>query len=311
MISAREGFLDGKIDFNLHKRISSIIPSKATEHETIACTLGYTAGYEFSSKVYKSTVSYIEISQIKRKYAKFIKAATRNKRAIEYHALYNFLLKCFTDADVNNDGRVYLKDFSALIENAAAAPRRLGLAPTTSDIYDNEKMKNTARKKMFNAMDSKNVGSIGFEAWLGYCYDHIRHKAATLEITPEEDTICRNKETYLNYLETAVNDNHSPEYRELYLDLLQCFTKADTNFDGYIGSYEFDMLIEHATAQPRAFGLVPSPSQMYESKKKRIEARHEMFKKMDTDSDGNIAFDEWLKFALNHVRKKVKDRKVL
>merc|ERR1711862_293928 len=113
-------------------------------------------------------------------FAKFIQAATHSKVSPEYKELYRFLLNCFTEADSDNDGRVGPKEFDAMIEIAAAAPRKFGFAPSTVQTYRNMQERVAAREKMFLDMDTDNSGFIAFDEWLIFCYEHIVGKAKTL-----------------------------------------------------------------------------------------------------------------------------------
>merc|ERR1712130_1086766 len=137
--------------------------------------------------------TYSDKSENKISYARFIKAAAGSTSSPEYRILYNFLLKCFTDADRDFNGRIDVSEFDNLIEVASAAPRQ----------------------KMFAAMDKEKSGSLTFDIWLGYCYDHIRHKAATLEINPDDSPLSRNKLSYIAYIKRAIIKTN-PEYKELY-----------------------------------------------------------------------------------------------
>ena len=56
----------------------------------------------------------------------------------EYRELYFFLLKTFQAGDVNREGRVGPEAFDKMIEAAAAAPRRYGLAPSTASMFKTE-----------------------------------------------------------------------------------------------------------------------------------------------------------------------------
>ena len=70
----------------------------------------------------------------KEEFLSFMKLAV-NKGTSEYQQLYHFLLKCFQRGDVNKTGSVNAEAFDKMIEVAAAAPRRFGLAPKTSDLF--------------------------------------------------------------------------------------------------------------------------------------------------------------------------------
>merc|ERR1719437_115011 len=68
---------------------------------------------------------------------------------MEYKELYSFLLRCFTEADTDCDGKISAEAFDALIDVAAKAPRKFGFAPPASETYKNAAEKTAARKVMF------------------------------------------------------------------------------------------------------------------------------------------------------------------
>jgi hypothetical protein len=67
-------------------------------------------------------------------FVKFIRRAVE-RGSPEYRQLYFFLLKCFLEGDTEGTGSVDHVAFDKMIEAAAAAPRRFGLAPTTSQLF--------------------------------------------------------------------------------------------------------------------------------------------------------------------------------
>ena len=67
----------------------------------------------------------------------FMKAAV-DKSTPQYKELYFFLLKTFQKGDADRKGEVTPEAFDKMIEDAAAAPRRFGLAPRTEELFPNE-----------------------------------------------------------------------------------------------------------------------------------------------------------------------------
>jgi len=116
----------------------------------------------------------------KEEFLDFIKKAV-NRSSPEYRDLYFFLLKCFTDADKDRDGAVKPHEFDAMIETAAAAPRRYGLAPPSDAMYKSEAERLTARTEHYKAMNVKQDGMLTFDEWLNYAVTHIIGKVATLQ----------------------------------------------------------------------------------------------------------------------------------
>jgi hypothetical protein len=112
----------------------------------------------------------------KQEFVDFIKQAV-NKNTQEYRQLYFFLLKCFQAGDVHGVGAVNHAAFDKMIEAAAEAPRRFGLAPKTSDLFKSDADRLAKRKEYFSKMDADHNGLISFDEWLQYAYTHIVGKA--------------------------------------------------------------------------------------------------------------------------------------
>jgi len=115
----------------------------------------------------------------KEEFVAFVKKTT-DKTSPEFRELYYFLVKCFVDADKDRDGAIQQSEFDQMIEVAAAAPRRHGLAPTTASLYKTDADRQAARAKEFKDMDSNGDGNISYDEWLGYCFSHIIGKVASL-----------------------------------------------------------------------------------------------------------------------------------
>lgn len=107
--------------------------------------------------------------------------ASRDRRSPEYKELYDLLLSTFVSADQDVDGLVNVREFDAMIEAAAAYPRRFGYAPPASVTYKTTEERIAARTQMFKDMDTDGNGTIGFEEWLSFAYKHICLKAAQLD----------------------------------------------------------------------------------------------------------------------------------
>lgn len=115
----------------------------------------------------------------KDEFIKFIKKAV-DKNSPEYKELYYFLLKTFQAGDVERCGAVNPFAFDKMIEAAAAAPRRFGLAPRTEEMFTNELARLAKRKEYFATMDVDGSQYISFDEWLDYAYKHIVSKVSTL-----------------------------------------------------------------------------------------------------------------------------------
>jgi Ca2+-binding EF-hand superfamily protein len=115
----------------------------------------------------------------------------------------------------------------------------------------------------------------------------------------------KTKEEFIVFIHQALNDKHSPAYKELYHFLVACYVRADTHMDGRVYVDMFDSLIEEAAALPRLYGYAPKSEVQYPSADLRKAARTKMFNDMDTDKNGYITLEEWVKFAIHHIHGKV------
>ena len=123
---------------------------------------------------------YLEGDCTKEEFITFIKKAVKKSNP-EFKELYFFLLAVFTDADTNHDGAVSHRGFDIMIEKAAAAPRKHGLAPPTSTMFKTDSERIAKRLEYFKEMDSNNDDSISFDEWLNYAMTHIMGKVAALK----------------------------------------------------------------------------------------------------------------------------------
>ena len=244
----------------------------------------------------------LKMDKTKEEFVVFIRDAMDNKQSASFAELYNFLLGCFVRADIDLKGKVFINQFDPLIEEAAALPRKYGLAPKASDMYPNQEARRTARGKMFKTMTTATSDYITLDRWIDFAIKHIMGKAKTLE----KDHLGGNctKEEFIVFIKKAVNKSN-PEFKELYFFLLNCFKHADLNDDGLVDHKEFDSMIEEAAAAPRKHGLAPATSVMFRTETERLTKRLEYFKMMDIGKDNNISFDQWLNYAMEHIMGKV------
>jgi len=122
--------------------------------------------------------------------------------------------------------------------------------------------------------------------------------------TPNLDEALDDQDAFIRFVRNSTASKSTPEYRELYQFLLQCFLEADTNFDGRVGADRFDYMVERAACLPRKFGYAPTEDEIYPTPQHRVQARAALFRTIDTDGSGEIAFDEWLEWAFTHIRGK-------
>jgi len=243
------------------------------------------------------------MEKTKEEFVRFVRHAMEDESSDAFVQLYSFLVGCFVRADTDLDGKVYIGDFDAMIEEAAALPRRYGYAPASKDMYPTDLDRRSARSQMFLAMNTAKDGYITLEEWIQFSRNHIMSKVGSLS----KDILAGHnatKEEFEDFIKKAVNKS-TPEYRDLYFFLLKCFVDADKDRDGAVLPAEFDRMIEVAAAAPRRFGLAPPSSTMFKSDAERLATRIEYFKTMDINDDGTISFDEWLNYATSHIVGKV------
>jgi len=115
----------------------------------------------------------------KQEFIDFVKKAI-NPRNEEHKELYHFLVRTFQAGDVSGYGEVGPAEFDEMIECAAAAPRRFGLAPKTEDMFKSKGERFVQRVKEFSQINTQSTGKISFDEWLDFALNHIAGKAATV-----------------------------------------------------------------------------------------------------------------------------------
>jgi len=241
---------------------------------------------------------------------KYCAVAVRDPHSEQYKSLYEHLFKTFVESDVDENGAIGRDRFDVLIEDAAKAPRAVGLAPSTSETYVSEAHKKVARDQMFQAMDTNGTGLITFQKFLAWSVEHIAGKVAAQrgEQTPWGGGCpwqC-DKTEFKKFCKASVTNPSGSERKELYGFLSECFLDADGDRDGLISPEEFDFLVEKAASLPRRFGLAPSWPEAYGDLQHRMQARQQMFKAMNVDHTGKIGLEEWVRFAIAHITEKVR-----
>jgi len=115
----------------------------------------------------------------KAEFITFIKKAV-DRKTPEFRQLYYFLMRTFQAGDKDGYGYVLPTEFDEMIECAARAPRRFGLAPNAEDIFKNDMERIATRMQHFSVMNYHSTGKISFDEWLQFAMDHIIGKVASL-----------------------------------------------------------------------------------------------------------------------------------
>lgn len=87
-----------------------------------------------------------------------------------------FLFDNFVKADKEAKGAVTAEQFDYLVELSAEAPRVLGLAPQSSEMFKSDSERFQSRMKLFAGMDKDSGGTITFDEYLEYTMNHIAGK---------------------------------------------------------------------------------------------------------------------------------------
>merc|ERR1711862_220399 len=117
------------------------------------------------------------------------------------------------------------------------------------------------------------------------------------------------KTAFKKWLKAAIDQPKGPERKELYGFLAECFLDADADRDGFIGTeHGFNFLLDKAAAMPRRFGLAPSNHDVYGTDLEALRTvRRQMFQLMDTKGRGLIGLEQWIEFAIAHIKQKVQE----
>jgi len=118
---------------------------------------------------------------------------------------------------------------------------------------------------------------------------------------PVRNYINKSKEDILHFLKKATGDRQSPQYAELYNNLLKIFVDCDLKKTGMVAKAQFSELVDTAASTPRRYGYAPSQKDMFASQAEEDASRSALFDSMDFSGDGLITFDEFLKYTLTHI----------
>jgi len=250
-------------------------------------------------------------SNNKEMFIKFVKAATASKDSAEYEELHYYLMACFVECDLDFDGLIREEDFDNVVERAASLPRKWGFAPTTLEMFKTEDERKAFRQKSFKEINKSGSGAIHFDEWLDWSYTHICAKAGTLDISQAQSKMETSAADFKAWVIAAAKSRESPEYKELYHFLHDCFMRADDKQTGLVDVDGFDKMIETAAVAPRKFGFAPPANKTYKSDEERFAARSSMFEQIASRNRRSfrdkIPFQSWLAWSYAHICAKAKE----
>eukprot|EP00928_Gymnodinium_smaydae_P059349 TRINITY_DN4264_c0_g2_i1.p1 TRINITY_DN4264_c0_g2~~TRINITY_DN4264_c0_g2_i1.p1 ORF type:complete len:420 (-),score=70.95 TRINITY_DN4264_c0_g2_i1:87-1346(-) len=259
------------------------------------------------------------IAKERKDFIDFVFKATSSRDSQEFHELYTFLLKCFTDADTNFDGRIGMKEFEHLIESAACLPRKFGYAPSAVEVYATQWDQVAARLSLFKSMHPKKgmISSaaggqsefeyITFSMWLDWSICHIEGKVSLLSPVNSLSRLESSKQDLEEFMKLACQSRKTLEYKELYHFLLKCFADADSNFDGLIDFENYVKLIDIAARAPRYFGLTIPDMQVFTNEKDKRDDLKRVFESLDVAGSGYLDFDTWLEYTYARICEKTRE----
>jgi len=183
------------------------------------------------------------------------------------------------------------------------------LAPSWMECYGDVNGRAAARREMFAQMDKDQSGKIGMEEWVEFTMAHIAEKVRTMQPDTVDFAALErsSQEEFVAFLELAMQNRHSEQFKALYEHLFKTFVEQDVMVKGAINFEEFDLLIEEAAKAPRTLRLAPQAHESYTSAAQRQQARQQLFATMDKDNGGSITFEEYLNWAIGHIAGKIQE----
>merc|ERR1719277_1824617 len=95
--------------------------------------------------------------------------------------------------------------------------------------------------------------------------------------TPLLKAAASDEDAFVKFVRGLAAGKNTPEYKEFYYFLLNCFSEADSDFDGLVGPERFDYMIERAACLPRKFGFAPTEAESFANPQQRQAFRAESF----------------------------------
>merc|ERR1719318_990584 len=221
----------------------------------------------------------------------FVKKACSDQSSYARTELYHWLLKMFTEADINKEGLVRKASFTKLFDMAVSIPRKYGYVPVELELYKTGEEKEQTIQNMFNSMDSRGTGIITFNEWYKFIMKHIVVKTATLYHHPILDA--SDKQQFLEFVKAALVPG-STENTELYRFLVELFAEHDVDKDGVITIKAFPLMISEVLKIPKKVLIVHPAMKLVEDDVKREESQEEDVKREEyQDEDDDVKKEEY------------------
>merc|ERR1719318_25159 len=278
-VVSKQPDLDIKETEENDKSLEKIEPP-SVQFDHLALTTSYST--KISSGFTKSRESFLW----------FVKKACSDQSSYARTELYHWLLKMFTEADINKEGLVRKASFTKLFDMAVSIPRKYGYVPVELELYKTGEEKEQTIQNMFDSMDSRGTGIITFNEWYKFIMKHIFAKTATLYHHPILDA--SDKQQFLEFVKSALVPG-STENTELYRFLVEVFAKHDDDKDGVVTIKEFPLMISEVLKIPKKVLIVHPAMKLVEDDVKREEYQEDDDVKSEEyqDQDDDVKREEY------------------
>merc|ERR1712038_2212408 len=240
----------------------------------------------------------------KQEFLQFIKMAVKEGTA-ENTELYWFLVELFTDADCDKDGIVTKTAFPGLVDSLLLIPKKLDIKHPYQALYADGDKKVIFIDGLFIGSNPVGDEKMTVDEWILFAKKFYKKLVPATKSSAATTGFNKSKADFIWFIKKAVANKQSEAHAELYNALLKMFIDADTNNDGLVSKGSFSKLIDIAASVPRLYGFAPDDAELYKTENEKEQARQRMFDSMDKKSTGVITFDEWYKFAMEHIATKV------
>ena len=145
---------------------------------------------------------------------------------------------------------------------------------------------------------------------LSCCLVSLHSSATSYQVTlytksTEPPKMEMDKEEFVVWLRQALGERNSIAHQVMYDFLTRCFIRADKELTGRVGKCNFDTLVEEAVELPRKHGYMPKSFDVYPNDEARKKAMEVQFDMIDSTKRGYISLEDWLKWSINNIMRKV------